>query len=167
MSGIIPPWPPSDPTEPQPFDQRGACWPNGPCAQKLPTRLEVICTRTGGGIDPDWGAIKTGRVFLIYPPECSKRIATYYTSGPQIVMPGWITIEYVEDNPTDWWLRYHDTVIEFPSSVYHVDTTFWAGPSGCGTDWVGPLETVVGPTPEPEFVTIRWLNWWNLSTYPW
>lgn len=59
MSTAIDPWPPADPVDPQPYDQRGCCWPWGPGGpiHKLPMRYGLDFYRSDGNpLGADWDA---------------------------------------------------------------------------------------------------------------
>lgn len=66
MTSIQAPWPPVAPATPLPFDQRGCCWPWGPCTpqEKLQLRYDVIGERDAGPVNPDWGQFRSGQVVI-------------------------------------------------------------------------------------------------------
>lgn len=61
------PWPPADYLAPQPFDQRGCCWPWGPGGpiDKLPMRwFAGVYREDGGALAVDWSYLSLGFDFI-------------------------------------------------------------------------------------------------------
>lgn len=167
MSGIIPPWPPADPSEPQPFDQRGSCWPMGPCTVKLPTRLEVIGTSPAGPLNDAWSYIKTGQLMLIDPSISTKGIAWYLGQYNSLLFPNTLKIVYDETVPELWYAHYFGYIPTLTGPPPHCKAVGNMTSSFCGSDCIIPVYEANGPDIYPVYITFRWLNWWNISTYPW
>lgn len=168
MASIIPPWPPSSYADPQPYDQRGACWPWGPCGprNKIQMRFDVIGFREVGSIGALWGWVSSGggMVSWPFPITCT---SIDFINGvtippiPQTIL----TIDRPDDDGPwmmrlDYWYSVALPVINhfYAEAVY--DQT------NCDYGWIIPVTNSFGFTDPPDWVVVYPVRWWESNAFP-
>jgi len=129
--------------------------------------MEVVGTSPAGPLNDDWEYIKTGQLLLIDPTQSRKGLATYLGQQNTLIFPNYLTILYNEDDPTQWDCSYFGYIPALTGVPPHCRAAGVMGSSSCGSDCILPVYLANGPSIFPVYITFRWLNWWNISTYPW
>jgi len=163
---IQPPWPPADPQQPLPFDQRGACWPRGPCEyqNRLQIRYDVRAFWNSGIPNPAYDVWGDGQVLVPfangYSPshiQCDGKVrgAIFTTDS--------MTIVASDSSPTGWRIEVFAIISFFPA-VHAIALANLPSDICFGTIIVNPT-SVDGADP-PDFFAITPVKWYETSQYP-
>lgn len=166
MTSIQQPWPPADYQEPLPFDQRGACWPWGPCGvvDKLQIRYDAIAISLAGPLDDAWDVWKTGQMFVPDIPNCSKKsLALIGKPRPGTASKDQIFIELSNDGIT-WRCRFQSLVSIGPDIGFLGNIAI--GTDICETSLMIQPLGAEGPAPVPDFVQLTRRLWYDPVPYP-
>lgn len=167
MSTAIPPWPPDNFQAAQPYDQRGACWPWGPCppSAKLPMRFDCIGSRVGGPVSPLWEGMADG-VLAVVLPEDSKRnlwLGVLRINVPPL--PSAALSIRPTNEPGIWYAELGYWLYTIEPAFAFIEAAGSLGESACGSDFILPVHTAFGLPSAPQFVTCTCVNWWEESEY--
>lgn len=169
MASVIPPWPPEDYQAQQPYDQRGACWPWGPCSSriKLPMRFDCIGRREFGyAVNLEWEGLATGVMAVVLADQTNKNEWFGVTRINIPPLPSCIlTITRGVDSDLwpvyfSYWLYTDETVISWCIAEGFMTA------SSCESDIILPVTSHFGPVDPPDFIEVRVVKWWQTASYP-
>lgn len=171
MVQVIPPWPPDDFQDPLPFDQRGACWPFGPCGPpgKLEIRYDVIGRVSAGGwINDGWGELKTGALYVIINDNVNQRTAPIYLSGIHAPPLPQNAIQFIREPDNQWRVEFQywtELIGPIPAWCF---AEGYMTESSCGSSTlILPVTSAPPLTDPPEFIEIKGVLWYQMAAYPW
>jgi len=163
---IQPTWPPAAPSDPLPFDQRGACWPRGPCdyVNRLQLRYDFIAVWNGGTPNPDWDVWGTGQAFIALESQTTKQsLCLRGKTRPATASHDTCFLEVDTSSSTGWRIR-GQTLI---SSTIPAGASWLAEfPTQLCVGSIIIIPTVLsGPDP-PDFIEITQRRWYQPTSYP-
>lgn len=167
MPNIQPPWPPDSSLDPLPFDQRGACWPRGPCNyhDRIQLRYDAIAYWPGGPPALGWAQWVTGQAFL---PLVNSFNCTWIQldGAPRTssVAVDFIYIQRSNDWPSGWQIEILSVLNTFPGNGFYVRSEFPTLFCTAPFEFF-PIETYGDDPPQSIILTPR--RWYEACSYPW
>ena len=166
MGMVLEPWPPTDPTAPLPYDQRGSCWPLGPCSyrNRLQMRYDAVCVWSGGTPNPTWFPWGSGQSLILLESASSHSGITVRglfragtASHDDVILAEHPTYD------SGWEVRGSSIVSIAPPSGMAFSIDFPA--QLCEGEIIIIPTTLSGPDP-PDFLVLQPRRWYEPMFYP-
>jgi len=163
---VQPPWLPDPEEGPLPFDQRGACWPRGPCSyqRRLQLRYDAIAYWSVGGPDLDWYAWATGQSFITQQnAQSCRHIQLDGCPRPATTSVDFIYIQTSDEWPSGWQIEIESAIETSPDMGFLVRSEF---PAALCTHPVEFFPIAVFGVNPPTSIIVKPVLWYNATDYP-
>lgn len=168
MSGIQPPWPPDGGyIDPLPYDQRGSCWPQGPCSLQSRTQLRYSCIggRDVGAIASVWGRFKTGQT-LVTRGDLSTKKSLVAQGDVETFIVDTLTLWLPSNASPVWDIKFVGLVDVGEGIFQEVYGETQCDLEICELGFQLPLTFPISGGSTPEWLMIKPVFWYETAPFP-